>query len=197
MVWGSRSFFGYVADRGTVYWFSNVADDREPNREDDPHLATGTWLRRLRDLHADDPAPVPEILQRADSVRGVWPIYDLSALSTWHTRRVCLLGDAAHAASPSAGQGASLAIEDAAVVALCLRDIGDPQLAFETLEGLRKQRAEQIVETGRRIGDRKIPSPARAWIRDRLLPLFLRLGARRAREQYRYRIDWDAPVVPR
>jgi hypothetical protein len=32
------------------------------------------------------------------------------------------LGDAAHATSPSSGQGASLAIEDAVVLAKCLRD---------------------------------------------------------------------------
>jgi 2-polyprenyl-6-methoxyphenol hydroxylase-like FAD-dependent oxidoreductase len=34
-------------------------------------------------------------------------------LPAWHEDRVVLIGDAAHAMSPSGGQGASLALEDA------------------------------------------------------------------------------------
>ena len=193
MYWGHRAFFGYVAHAGTAYWFSNVAQAREPGRDD---LDSDAWLMRVRTLHADDPDPVPRILATASSVIGVWPICDLDDLPTWHTDRVCLLGDAAHAASPSAGQGASLALEDAAVMARCLRDVDDPAAAFATFSHLRKRRAEKVVAMGRRIGDRKIPSRGQAWVRDRFLPLFLRMGAGQAREQYRYRIDWDEPVRP-
>ncbi|MEX5305618.1 FAD-dependent monooxygenase [Kocuria sp. CPCC 205258] len=196
MVWGRRAFFGYVTDRGTTYWFSNLAQAQEPRRGELDALDGPGWLSRLRQLHGADPAPVPQILAAADSVLGVWSIYDLPNLATWHTGRVCLLGDAAHAASPSAGQGASLALEDAAVLAMCLRDLPSPQEAFARFEQLRKPRAERVVAMGRRIGDRKIPSPAAAWLRDRLLPLFLRLGARQAREQYAYRIDWHDTLGP-
>jgi 2-polyprenyl-6-methoxyphenol hydroxylase-like FAD-dependent oxidoreductase len=34
-----------------------------------------------------------------------------------------VIGDAAHATSPSSGQGASMAIEDAVVLAKCVRDL--------------------------------------------------------------------------
>lgn len=190
MVWGRRAFFGYVTDRGTTYWFSNLAQEQEPHRGDLDALDGPSWLSRLRQLHEADPTPVPQILAAADSVLGVWPIYDLPNQPTWHTGRVCLLGDAAHAASPSAGQGASLALEDAAVLAMCLRDLPAPQDAFARFEQLRKPRAEQVVAMGRQIGDRKISSPAASWLRDRLLPLFLRLGARQAQAHYTYRIDW-------
>jgi 2-polyprenyl-6-methoxyphenol hydroxylase-like FAD-dependent oxidoreductase len=193
MYWGRRAFFGYVAHAGTAYWFSNVAQAREPARGE---LDSDAWLMRVRTLHADDPDPVPRILAVADSVIGVWPVCDLDDLPTWRTARVCLLGDAAHAASPSAGQGASLALEDAAAMARCLRDIDEPAVAFATFSRLRKARAEKVVAMGRRIGDRKIPSARQAWVRDRLLPLFLRMGAGQAREQYRYRIDWDETVRP-
>jgi flavin-dependent dehydrogenase len=62
--------------------------------------------------------------------------------STWHRGPVVLIGDAVHAVSPSAGQGASLAMEDALVVAKCLRDIPDTGRAFAACERLRRERAE-------------------------------------------------------
>nr|WP_244420824.1 FAD-dependent monooxygenase [Mesorhizobium japonicum] len=37
-------------------------------------------------------------------------------LPQWHTDRVVVLGDAAHAVAPHSGQGASMAIEDAVVL---------------------------------------------------------------------------------
>jgi len=43
---------------------------------------------------------------------------------TWHRTRMIIVGDAAHAASPATGQGASMALEDAA-----LRDQPDPASA--------------------------------------------------------------------
>ena len=41
----------------------------------------------------------------------------------WHRGRMVLVGDSAHAPSSSSGQGASLAIESAIVLARCLRDL--------------------------------------------------------------------------
>jgi FAD-dependent urate hydroxylase len=59
-------------------------------------------------------------------------VHDLSTIPTWHRGPVVLLGDAAHATSPNAGQGASLAMEDALVLALCLRDIPEVDGALAT-----------------------------------------------------------------
>ena len=62
-----------------------------------------------------------------------------------------LIGDAAHAVSPNAGQGASLALEDAMYLAKLLRDCGgDYMAAFERFERERKPRVERIVVAGRR-----------------------------------------------
>src|SRR5262249_22422796 len=56
-------------------------------------------------------APVEELI----SATEMWlrtPIHDVPTLPTWKSGRVLLLGDAAHAMSPAAGQGASFALED-------------------------------------------------------------------------------------
>ena len=109
----------------------------------------------------------------------------------WHSGRVCLIGDAAHATTPSAGQGASLAFEDAMVLAQCLRDIDVPEHAFAAFERARRRRVEAIVRQSRRNGSGKaVAGPIREWVRDRVLPFFLRLGTKAQERQYAYRLNW-------
>ncbi len=54
---------------------------------------------------------------------AVSPIRTIPRLPTWHAGRMIVIGDAAHAPSPTSGQGASLSIEDAVTPAQCLRDL--------------------------------------------------------------------------
>jgi len=69
-----------------------------------------------------------------------------------------VIGDAAHAASPSTAQGASIAIEDAAVLAQCLRDMPAIPEALELFEKLRRDRVERIVRAGAGTGNPPPPS---------------------------------------
>jgi 2-polyprenyl-6-methoxyphenol hydroxylase-like FAD-dependent oxidoreductase len=117
-------------------------------------------------------------------------------LRQWHRGRVCLLGDAAHATPPHAGQGASLALEDALVMAKCLRDVEDVDSAFATFQSLRKARAESIIAAARRVGSRKMPGPVGGFFRDLMLPAFIRLATRQAAATYAYRVNWDQAVSP-
>lgn len=189
MVFGRRGFFGYVVRSGTAYWFSNLPRAAEPSRAELAATPPERWLDILRDQQCDDPAPVPAILAAATAsgLAGLWPVRDLPPLPAWHRGRVCLIGDAAHATSPSAGQGASLALEDAAVLVRCLATHDRPAHAFATFEQLRKARADRIVRLGRRLGSPKAPSPAGVWVRDLMLPLFLRAGARDTLRNHAYR----------
>ena len=110
----------------------------------------------------------------------------------WHSGRLCLIGDAAHATTPSAGQGASLALEDAMVLAQCVRDIDVPEHAFAAFERARRRRVEAIVKQSRRTGSAKaVSGPIGEWIRDRVLPLFLRLGTKAQERHYAYRVNWE------
>ena len=60
----------------------------------------------------------------SDAFEGREPIYleicDLPHLDRWSAGRVTLLGDAAHATTPTVGQGACQALEDVAVLVRCL-----------------------------------------------------------------------------
>ena len=61
----------------------------------------------------------------ATDVGARWALHDLAPLHRWHTDRVVLMGDAAHAMVPHQGQGANQTIEDAIVLADCLADDDD------------------------------------------------------------------------
>lgn len=195
-VFGRRSFFGYLARAdGEIYWFANVTRP-EPAPGTLRAMTTADWLRILTELHADDPSPVPDILAaNSGEIRG-YPIYDLHHVPRWSSDRVVAVGDAVHATSPSAGQGASLALEDAMVLAKCLRDQDDPKDAFDTYQQIRQPRAEQVVGYAQQITKHKTISrnPLAVLLRDAMVPIFLRKAANDTTTNWLYdhRIQWDA-----
>lgn len=198
MVWGRRAFFGYtVRPTGEAWWFANLGSHREPSREELAAVAVDEWKRRLRDLFAADPAFIAALIDRTAEI-GATPIHDMPSLARWHRGRAVLLGDAAHAVSPSAGQGASLALEDAVVLAKCLRDVAGPERALSRYEALRRPRAERIAAVGRRNGQYKaLESRAAVFLRDLFMPVAFRFFATEKAMSwiYDYAVPWDAPVA--
>jgi 2-polyprenyl-6-methoxyphenol hydroxylase-like FAD-dependent oxidoreductase len=197
MVFGRRGFFGYaVRPGGETYWFSNFAQKEEPARETLMNATGASYRQQLLDVHENDPQEVRRILQALSGPIGAWPVYDILSLPSWHRGTVCLIGDAAHAVGPHVGQGASLALEDAFVLAKCLRDVPDATQAFSTFERIRRGRVESILRQSRRTGQQKAPT---GWlgrrIRDLVLPIFLKSGARAAHELYGYAVDWEKRIV--
>ncbi|UJR84664.1 Hypothetical protein I5071_67430 [Sandaracinus amylolyticus] len=188
MLFGHRAFFGaFKRPDGEIWWFHNGASDAE---------GQGTTRERILALHEEDPEWVRDVIRATPQIAGPWTFHDIESLPSWHRGRVCVIGDAAHATSPSAGQGASLALEDAMELARCLRDAGEPTKAFAMLEARRRARVETIVKQARRNGSGKaVASPIARWARDRMLPFFLKLGASAQHEQYAYRVAWDAPAA--
>ncbi|HEX4062627.1 MAG TPA: FAD-dependent monooxygenase [Streptosporangiaceae bacterium] len=97
----------------------------------------------------------------------------------WHNgQNMIIIGDAAHATAPSAGQGASMALEDAVILAQCLRDCPGTSAAFGTFESLRRDRVEKIVKHGARGSNSKAAGPAARVIRDLILPIAFRRAAK-------------------
>ena len=93
------------------------------------------------------------ILSATDTKR--WALYDRSPLERWSEGRISLLGDAAHAMLPFFAQGAAQAIEDAAVLADCLRQARRDSVAqaLQRYEQMRRPRASrvQLMSRGREI----------------------------------------------
>ncbi|KAM3418519.1 hypothetical protein BST61_g4497 [Cercospora zeina] len=78
-------------------------------------------MEAYRTRWSDFEPAVKELLEKTTSVTK-WRIAELPELPTWSSPggRIILLGDAAHAVPPYAGQGAAMAIEDATVLSVLL-----------------------------------------------------------------------------
>lgn len=89
-----------------------------------------------------------------------------------------------------------MAIEDAVVLARCLRDIPLIEDAFVAYERIRRDRVEKVVATGRRNGSGKAAGPLGAIIRDAVMPSVVRKFATEEALAWMtdYRIDWAEPV---
>ena len=198
-IFGKRAFFGYfVKPSGEIYWFNNMAFPGTPRRSELEAIPHVEWQRRLLDVHQDDPAFIQAIIRATEGSIGAYPVYDVPSTPTWHAGPIVLLGDAAHATSPSAGQGSSLALEDAIVLAKCVRDIPVLGDAFAAYEQLRRDRAERVVKFSRERGNNKAASnPVARWFRDLMLPFFLKSLANSTALDwvYSYKVEWDAPVA--
>jgi salicylate hydroxylase/6-hydroxynicotinate 3-monooxygenase len=87
-----------------------------------------------------------------------WAILEREPLPSWSDGRVVLLGDACHPMTPYMAQGGATSIEDAAVLARCLDDVGgeDIEGAFKRYEKHRKPRTSVVQAI----------SSANTWMRD-------------------------------
>ncbi len=77
---------------------------------------------------------------------------DRHPLRRWGEGRVTLLGDAAHPITPNVGQGAGMAIEDAACLAKALLATPNVPAACRAYEAMRMRRTRSVGRQARRIG---------------------------------------------
>lgn len=106
--------------------------------------------------HADDPdnlrnvfagfgGVVPGLLRGVEEV-GLWGLFRHEVAAQWHAPGVAILGDAAHPTLPFMAQGANLALEDAWVLADCLRRAGDRDAALADYQARRRARAVRVID---------------------------------------------------
>jgi len=181
MAFGRRAFFGWAtAPDDSVWWFANPPR-RHPVEADE--WTPASWRAELLELFAGDAVPAAELIRASDEIVGPWNTWDLPRVPVWRDDRTILIGDAAHAVSPSSGQGASMAIEDAVTLGRCLRARSDIAGALTDYERLRRDRVEKVVAYGRRSGSTKTAGPIGAAFRDAMMPLVMRLLYRKGDPQ--------------
>lgn len=198
MIFGKRAFFGYVlSPAGEVWWFANLPRADEPTRGELAGTGGAALRKQLLDLFAGDAGPAVRIVASTPEITDLLPVHTIPHLPRWHDDRLVVIGDAAHAPSPSSGQGASLAIEDAVVLARCLRDGRDVRSAFARFEAERRPRVEAIIKWAARINNSKVAGPLGRVVRDAVLPIVLKLTARSGMigEMYDYHVDWGGPAA--
>ena len=199
MIFGARAFFGYVPDAaGGTVWFANVPG-RPSSRAERDSTSIDHWKRWLIELFADDRCPAMDLIAAGRLQLAADNTYDLPSVPTWHNAPLIVIGDAAHAPSPSSGQGASIAIEDGVVLAKCLHDVSGIHNAFATYEQLRRRRVERVVAQGARSSSSsKAAGPVGRILRDHMLPLVFRylVTEKSLAWMYDHHIDWDSRVAP-
>ena len=185
MTFGDRAFFGYIAVPGKpVYWFNSFLAGPDWKKPDG-----GLFARQLLLMHADDPRPNADILMQVEHVDHAYPIFKLPRLPRWSSRYAILIGDAAHAIGPHAGQGGSLALEDAVVLADCLAKAPDVTAAFRAYEYKRRGRIDKIAKmTARRGATKELNGWLSRLVRDLLIRIFVPLSTTAAEKPLGFKL---------
>jgi 2-polyprenyl-6-methoxyphenol hydroxylase-like FAD-dependent oxidoreductase len=197
---GKHAFLGYwpVPGGGTA-WFSNLPHDKPLTASETRATPSAEWMRILREKHAHD-VPGRDLLNASedDDLLIIGGMEILPSVPNWYRGRMVLVGDSAHAPSPSSGQGASMAAESAVQLARCLRDLPDIGSAFAAFERLRRERVEKVIAQAAKTNNQKSMGPVATTLMSLLMPLASRTFLKPEKMvgwTHRYRIDWDEPVA--
>lgn len=135
-------FIAYPVKGGDFFNFVAITTGDNPG---EVWSKTGD-VSRLRSIYADWSAPVRDILA-AQTQWTYWPLFEMAEALFVGPDRTIFLGDASHAVTPFAAQGAAMAIEDAAALAEALDD-REPQSALKRFDSVRKARIAAVGKRG-------------------------------------------------
>jgi 2-polyprenyl-6-methoxyphenol hydroxylase-like FAD-dependent oxidoreductase len=163
LFFGAKAFFAYApisdGSERRIMWWTSLAFPDEPGLETLGRRDADALRGQLAADFSPLPDPLPDLIAASSQVMRT-AIYDVERLPHWGAGRVVLIGDAAHAMPPHAGQGASMAMEDAAVLAECLQRELAVAPAIERYERARRRRVENITDQARKNGQTKVPASA-------------------------------------
>lgn len=149
-----KAFLFFVGPgRYAIAWPAKAYLDIQLGDEEYPHpsipnAAQLSDMEYLRQRFADFSPTLSALLSTVEDTHR-WRIAFLPPLDSWRSPsgRIVLIGDAAHAMGPYAGQGAGQGIEDAAVLSELLHPsirAEDISRMTELYQALRKPRAEKV-----------------------------------------------------
>jgi salicylate hydroxylase len=174
------AFLHLAAPGGAVWWSAQVAAPSPPASVDS-----------LRSLFTTEPS-VSAILAATRETHSATVEHVLATLPRTHDGSTVLIGDAAHPVG--AGQGASMAIEDAIVLARSLHAQPTITAALTAFDEARKPRVAKMARAAAGNRDAKTAGPIAARLRDLVLPVvFPRVYPRATNWLYTY----DPGTLPR
>lgn len=147
-----RTFLTVQLGAGRVYCYADVNSPA-------PTAPAGDW----RTLFADFGGPVPRLLAQGED--AYFAALHESDSTVWTRPRTVLVGDAAHAVSPSMAQGGAMALEDALVLADTLAAEPGVPAALAAFQARRAARVAWVVaQNHRRDRARNLPTPVRNFV---------------------------------
>jgi 2-polyprenyl-6-methoxyphenol hydroxylase-like FAD-dependent oxidoreductase len=155
---GQRIGLVPISESRLYVWTTFNSPRGEDPGVDIPRLFAQFTDARLQQLFRALPPPQGII---TTEIEELW-------VDEWHRGNAVLLGDACHAMTPNIGQGAGMAMEDAAVLAEELVRAPSMDSALRNYQEKRKPRAASIVRVSREVGrDGQQEGRLGCWLRDR------------------------------
>lgn len=123
---------------------------------DDKHLSDEDVYKLFSNLLESMTAPaIVELRNRLTPGANIIarPFRWILVPGVWHSNSSILIGDAAHATTAHMSMGGGMALEDAVVLAECIRDAGTVQEAFKTFMTRRLNRVSTVVQTSVKLSE--------------------------------------------
>lgn len=132
---GTEAFLTDINGRG----LANIA-----TRVDSPEDIEPPAEEKLQEVAESIGWKLPDIVNERDRDDFFCDTIKTVKTDNWTSGRVALMGDAAHALNPIVGMGASLALEDAYVLAEEIEENEDMEEALESYEGRRRKPVNSV-----------------------------------------------------
>jgi salicylate hydroxylase len=167
MTFARNGAFLHVAAGDEVWWSAQIAEPAEPDRDG---VTDEQWLARTAALYRAEAVP-SAVISATTRLHRIVLMHVLDPVPTWHSGRVVLIGDAAHPVG--AGQGASMAIEDALSLAAMLQ--AEPQVtaALRRYEADRRPRITKVLATAEDSRGAKKAGPVKRRVQAAMMRIFV------------------------
>jgi 2-polyprenyl-6-methoxyphenol hydroxylase-like FAD-dependent oxidoreductase len=150
------------------------------------------WSPLVQAVQAEVTSPETDFLH-------VWPFYTVPKMDRWHslTGRVVILGDAAHAVPPPAGQGANQALEDSYSFAMLLANLNSKVSILDALkawEAYRMERMDKVLRLTNRVMTLRMTEEERASMPEEMRWDIDGSNAGKSELEWLYLVDIDRDV---
>ncbi|GLZ10819.1 FAD-dependent oxidoreductase [Actinomadura sp. NBRC 104425] len=171
MTFGRNGVFVHIAvPDGTVWWTAQVSVPTPPDLDQ-------IDLEAVARLYREEEMPAAVLRATTDWHRPTLN-HTMPVIPVWRDDRTVLVGDAKHPVG--SGQGASMALEDAVVLATALHTAGSVPQALADYEARRRARMARMAKAAGLNREAKTAGPIGRHVRSLVLPLLFRYGYERA-----------------